>query len=187
MIDRTDNEACVVCGMPDNVRASLDKMKTLGIHVDCPRCGPYEITRLALDPIPENVERLYLLSGAIRLHKEQVRECFNVDSTVLQTVRGFDDKVLPLVPKDDNAKMILILQYVGRKAASGESVSIDPNLDYPISFSKGPDEFQLLLRTLVQEGLLEVVSGQPKVRVVLTVAGRQEIQAASRPPIGFKT
>ena len=130
---------------------------------------------------------MYLLAGAIRFYKERGLECFIVDSQVFQTVEGFNEKVLPLVPKDDNAKMILILQYVGGKAVPGESVSLDPDLDYPISFSKGPAEFQLLVRTLVQEGLLEVVSGQPKIRVVLTVAGRQEIQAALRPPMGFRT
>lgn len=187
MTDGTDNEACVVCGMAENVDRCFDKIQILVTHVDCPRCGPYKLTRLAFQPIPENRDRMHLLSGAIRFHKERGLECFMVDSHVFQTVEGFNDKVLPLAPKDDNAKMILILKYVGRKAASGESVSLDPNLDYPICFSKGPDEFQLLVRTLVQEGLLEVVSGQPKIRVILTVAGRQEIQAASRPPIGFGT
>ena len=110
-----------------------------------------------------------------------------VDSHLLQTVEGFNEKVLPLAPKDDNTKMILILQYIGRKTASGESVSLDPNLDYPISFSQSPNEFHLLVTQLVRKDLLEVVSGQPKIRVILTVAGRQEIQSASRPPIGFGT
>lgn len=187
MTDRTDNEACVVCGMTENVNRCFDKIQILVTHVECPRCGHYKFTSQAFPPIPENQDRMHLLAGAIRFHKERGLECFIVDSHLLQTVEGFDEKVLPLVPKDDNAKMMLILQYVGGKAASGESVPLDLDLDYPISFSKGHDEFLLLIRTLIQEGLLEVVSGQPKIKVILTVAGRQEIQAASRPPIGFGT
>jgi|GEM_PF-6702282 len=186
MTDKTDKEPCVVCGMADNVDRNYES-RPLVTHVDCPRCGPYMYTRLAFQPIPENRDRMYLLAGAIRSCKERGLACFMVDSHLLQTVEGFNEKVLPLVPKDDNAKMTLILQYVSRKVASGESVSLDPNLDYPVGFSKGPAEFNLLVTTLVKDGLLEVVSGHPKIRVILTVAGRQEIQSASRPPIGFGT
>lgn len=187
MTDRTYYKACVVCGMMNNVRWVPDLITLRLTDIDCPRCGSYPLIVPPPDPIL-NRERLYLLCGAIRSCKEKGAKCFEVNSTVLATVEGFNDKVLPLVPKDDNAKMILILQHVGRKAAPGESVSLDPELDYPISFSEGPADFRQLVQTLVQEDLLrEVESGQPKIRVILTVAGRREIQAVSKPRIGFGT
>lgn len=111
-----------------------------------------------------------------------------VDSTVLQTVEGFDNQVLPFVPRNDDAKMNLILEYIAGKSAPGKSVALDPDVDYPISFSQDPCEFDLLFRTLIEKKLLEeVVSGQPKIRVILTVNGRQRINALSKPPIGFRT
>lgn len=70
MTDRTDNEACVVCGMTDNVNWTFEGSRGI-THVNCPRCGPYKFTRLAFQPILENKDRLYLLAGAIRFYKER--------------------------------------------------------------------------------------------------------------------
>lgn len=172
MTDRTDNEACVVCGMTDNVNRTFEGNRGITC-IDCPRCGPYKYTRLAFQPIPENRDRMHLLSGAIRFYKERALECFMVDSHLLQTIEGFDETVLPLVPRNIPEKINRVLEYIRwHTEHPGANVDVKPAIDYPIAFCRNMDELHYYIDHIHSDGLVDgtVVMG-PVWHLALTPAG----------------
>jgi|GEM_PF-6849211 len=103
---------CNVCGLDKDV--TKEKLDALPVFsVNCKRCGTYAITDIVIDDniCQKNKALLYLLSGVIRYYQEHGRPLFPVDSSIFNADK-FNEKVMPLAPKDDNAKMILILQHV---------------------------------------------------------------------------
>ena len=122
-------------------------------YVKCKICGTYRIMERAVGQAQESglkldPARASLLSGAIREQYEEGIE---------PVVRDLDQLEAQVSVKDDPLKSIdKIVWYVYNKAGSAaDFVRLDKEVDFPIGYARGPEEFGFFLDKAVELGFLE--------------------------------
>src|SRR5438477_2007347 len=142
-------QACVVCGAPANVSASLG----VGHTINCSRCGDFAISQEAGDdylPIADPKMRA-LVSYLIRRLQGTKRPVLTSDF-----FKSLSDHSLPTPAEMSDRLLLLIDQRVDGRP--GTSISIDNNNDLSIYSSIGAvtgEDVLWAVRNLVEQGLLD--------------------------------
>lgn len=135
--------------------AEITNLSTIiGVQVDCPACGRYNIEEFAVAD-PALKDRQHVLAGVLRQNPPKpggkliVVTQANV-STLLDSAA---------VPEDPQGAIDLILMYVRREVTRYDAyMQWEPDNDYPIAFAHDANEFMYLLHEAVRRGYLELGS-----------------------------
>jgi len=120
------------------------------MEVSCARCGQYQITRSAAVNLKfRKAEERPLLSAVTRNASEF--------GTPLKIKENDFDRLISSAPQyTPFEKMDRVLEYVGRKAPTfARTVSLAPQLNYPVAFARDETEFRELFSALIEKGLLK--------------------------------
>jgi len=147
-----DNKPCPICKLDgQNIRV-WDAGERLSLK--CPRCGEFTITRSAAS-IAERKAIVPKLSAWIRDRTESVTDIPEINSNTLKDIES-------LVPtyKVSEKLLLLLRAFERRTRFPGESLNIKPRLDYPLAWANGEKEFQYLLCSLIEQGLVSIPEGR---------------------------
>jgi nucleoside 2-deoxyribosyltransferase len=170
--------SCPVCQYPTTDIRERDYGERL--NVDCPRCGPFQITGTAA-AMAEKREQSPLLSAWIREKSESRQRPPTISSDNI-------DSVAASFPEYSVAdKLLLLLAALGRRSKyPGCPVPILPDRDYSICWARNESELIFYITTLEERGLVTDIDGherpldQHDLNLVVTSAGWHEIDALSR-------
>ncbi len=137
------------------------------LHVDCPACGYYIISRMLYTSktgVDDN--QRYILSGFIRENSPK-------DSPIVigtDSIRKLAD--LAVVPKTPMDKMNRIMQYFGGiSKEAGAGIAVDPDIDYPVAYARSPGEFEFLIKNLKDAGLIDFIGNLSYAEYRVTIDG----------------
>jgi nucleoside 2-deoxyribosyltransferase len=148
------------------------------ITYKCARCGKFKITHAA----ERMVEKMNLgpkLSGWIRNLFESGMDIPEINTSSLMEI---EQSIPDYNPSD---KQYLFLRNISRKSKyPGDSVSILPDIDYPLAWASAPEEILFYIRFLVERGLLlrtgerddSLVRGDASVSVGVTPYGWEYLE-----------
>lgn len=115
---------------------------------NCARCGMFTITRTA-EGMAIDRDLGWRLSAWIRYRSELGIDIPEINSRNL----GEIEQSIPNYNPSD--KQVLFLRSIARKSKyPGHSVQLLPDLDYPLAWASGPEEFEYYIRYLVQRRLV---------------------------------
>jgi nucleoside 2-deoxyribosyltransferase len=138
---------CPICKLPDQdiIRKSNSGEQ---ITFKCARCGKFKISHSAVlaakkkNPGPK-------ISGWIRNLLELGMDIPEIET---KTLAEIEQSIPDYNPSD---KQYLFLRNISRKSKyPGDSVSILPELDYPLAWASAPEEILFYIRFLVERDLL---------------------------------
>ena len=185
---------CPLCGWAEVHPRPLDPADDGSVprrwQIACLRCGDYLVgeddARDLLDvrsggpPIEPSpffpLGELHLVSGHLRelalLGGDPVHVTAEVATNLAKSApRGVTERI-------DR----LLLNLARRSLFGGEILEGELNLDYPLGYCRGPEEFEFFLRHLDGTGLVtSEMFGGPEYTVYLTVAGWARVQELERP------
>lgn len=172
------SNACPVCQYPATEIRESDYGERL--NVDCPRCGPFQITGTAA-AMSEKRELTPLLSAWIREKSESRQRPPIISSENI-------DSVATSFPEYSVAdKLTLLLAALGRRSKHpGYPVAILPDRDYSICWARNESELIFYITTLEERGLVTDSDGHERpldqryLNLVVSSAGWHEIDALSR-------
>ncbi|MDP8229363.1 MAG: hypothetical protein P9M15_07920, partial [Candidatus Electryoneaceae bacterium] len=136
-----------------------------GFHLDCKFCGSYFITRTADLTLghPRYSAKKYILSGVTRNANE------NNQKTKINS--GNIDELIETanIPADPIEAMELLLLYLASCSdVFGKLVPIHAGYDYPIVFSRKPEEIDFHIKNLFKRGFIDgSYGGAGEVRITL--------------------
>jgi nucleoside 2-deoxyribosyltransferase len=120
--------------------------------VECNRCGKFHITTTAISIFSQKADN-HRLSAWIRARAESDQEPPEITSKT--EVELLSD--LPSYRVSE--KLLLLIQVLDRRSAfPGEIISLIPEWDYPIAWASGKIEFDYLLQSLINRGLVNLHS-----------------------------
>lgn len=129
---------------------------------DCPRCGWVYITDsvASSQADPKIKEKWHLLSGILRWRKINGIKNY----PIIKTDNLEETLSNPLIPERLTDKFDLFHLYLGRATPSvGSLIGINPDEDYPVTFSKSSREFSEIVKQFVEkENYLESEAGAYK-------------------------
>jgi len=146
-----ENRSCPICKLDDqNVRV-WDGGERLSL--ECPRCGNFTITRTAAS-IAKCTALRPKLSAWIRERTESAADIPEINSNTLKDIEA----LLPTY-KVSEKQLLLLRALEQRTQFPGQTLNIVPHLDYPLAWASGEKEFQYLLRSLMERGLVSRMDG----------------------------
>lgn len=132
------------------------------VKYSCPRCGHVFISdecewRLGEDFLEKNG---YLISGALRW-----RTIKRMASAQPLKVQDVENLILSSeIPQTVPERVDRLIEYVGdRSHFFGRSVDLNPETDYPITFSPDQEEFDRIYWHLIERGILDKSTPLPYV------------------------
>lgn len=169
---------CPLCNLPNNQIEVSDHGERISLYCRC--CGKIRITKSATQVIHE--------SGMVHKFSAWTRNRTDTNATPLEInksnlseiINGFNE--YSVIEKQN-----LLLNSIARKSDfPGESVNIEPAVDYPMAWCRNDQEFTYHLTTLSERGLIkESNQGPGKIRGIsldlcVTSSGWTQIEAESK-------
>lgn len=144
-----DELTCPICRTSYVRILENDEYRTRdGFSYDCAACGPFFIARTA-DTIQRNKDSDPRLSAWIRAHEENKQPkpelfSYSIDE-ITNNIRQFS--VLE--------KQLFLLRAIERRTVyPGKEVMLNPDIDYPLAWAVNRNEFDYILDSLEQRGLI---------------------------------
>lgn len=167
-------EDCPVCLWP-STEIEVDAV-TGHVHVLCPRCGKYLITREARTALPDLTEmgsKRYLLTGI-------VRENSKGEVPLLLTLENIPDLLASARPPRNPFEAIdrLLLYLFDRLKSPSASFRVYPNADYPVVYAHDGDELSYYL--MQAERLGYIMKGRFEGQIQLDMDGWRRIDELRR-------
>lgn len=142
---------CPICKLDgQNVRV-WDADERLSL--ECSRCGNFTITRTAAS-IAERMVLGPKLSAWIRERNELATDIPEINSNTLKDIEA----LLPTY-KVSEKQLLLLRAFERRTRFPGQTLNVEPHLDYPLAWASGEKEFKYLLRSLFERGLVSRTDG----------------------------
>jgi len=146
-------ESCHLCGLPSDFLPYRHKAER---SVSCKRCGDYYIDDLLVEcGEPTDKEEKAILSGYTRWQKELSNPIPEINAQNIERIIEENKKY------SDKEKVDKLLLYYSKKYPKrGAFIPFDHEMNYPITFSSGSDEFWYLILELADKslGLIKVES-----------------------------
>ena len=122
------------------------------INYNCSRCGRFDITATA-EAIADNRQLNPKLSAWIRDRNEKGANITEIDSNNLEDIPA------SLPDYSPSEKQLILLRNIERKSRfPGYEVNINPDFDIPLAWASEVDEFNYYLQSLIERGLLKIVT-----------------------------
>ncbi|MFC2035837.1 hypothetical protein ACFLUJ_06935 [Chloroflexota bacterium] len=140
--------ACYLCEL-ESVEPTHPNMNYY--QVECPICGLYLISHIVVRTIlPQYADRKYLLTALTR----QASDADNYLRITTENISSLLESIPSLSSPLENINRALI--FVSQQQYRVDQlVNIDTQQDYPLIFTHDGREFEYLIQTLVDQGLLE--------------------------------
>jgi len=158
---RKTMNTCPVCGLKDDQIKTEDRGER--INCSCTRCGDFSITRTATTMLNKGKQDRAKISAWIRDKKESRVEPPEINSYNLNQIKDFfrDFTV--------TEKQLLILKWIaGKSEFPGQEIEVIADLDYPVVWASGKDEYTYLFKAVRERKL---VKQQESGRYVVTSKG----------------
>jgi hypothetical protein len=144
-------KACPICNIDEQKVHILDGGERLSVK--CRRCGEFTITRTAASQA-EHRKLTPKLSAWIRERTESGAEVPEINSSTLKEI----ENLFPTYRVSE--KQVLLLRALERRTKfPGDGLFVQAELDYPLAWAAGKDEFRYLLSSLVDRGLVRTTDG----------------------------
>lgn len=146
-------ESCYLCGLLSDFLPYRHKAER---GVSCKRCGDYYIDDLLVEcGEPTDKEGKTILSGYTRWQKELRKPIPEINAQNIERIIEENEKY-----SDEEKVDKLLLYYSNKHPKRGAFIPFDCEMNYPITFSNGSDEFWYLLLELADKslGLIKVES-----------------------------
>ena len=180
-------DSCKLCGGKLDQCDSQSALDLL-YRVECPRCGVYRISDLAISAEPEPFvkERLHLISAVARWSSERGKPLM-IKEELLDSRSEFEARILSMCPRNTQEKMDSILAYIAERSYPGQEIEIDTKDDYPLFYCKEGEELRFYLQHLsdcllvVYHGTLNGTGG-----LRLAAEGWRRVEEQGKPNIESK-
>ncbi|MBA4313319.1 MAG: hypothetical protein C0417_11895 [Chlorobiaceae bacterium] len=146
--------------------------------ISCYVCGDYRVSGTARASIFSKLnDRQLILSGFLRERKYLGLEPIEFYSNNLEEIFS---NINP--PKTLSEKLDKLITYLGYQSEKSENnlVSINPDIDYPLSYAKNPNDFRFHQQHLHEQSLIGF--DHPE-KIYLTYAGWKRYEELQRNPI----
>ena len=144
-------EPCPICGLDEQDVRIWDYGER--ISLECARCGKFTITRTAAAMLERN-GLSYKLSAWIRHQQDSGSDIPEINSNTLKQIVS----ALPTYRVSD--KQLLLLRSLGKRAEfDGKALDIIPRFDLPLAWAADEEEFEYILRLLIERNLLRRTDG----------------------------
>jgi hypothetical protein len=156
---------CFLCRQePSEARETVNDVYVY----ECPRCGPYRITRpLALNLESEEIGVLACLSAYTRQYYDREHEAAEL------TTKNWEQCVAEHLHTSASQKMRKLLESIGRRSRHpGENPLFNRMTDYPLIDAGSPDECRFFLDSAKERGLLFFNDNS----AALTIKGWEQIE-----------
>lgn len=139
-------EPCPICGLEEQDVRIWDYGER--ISLECARCGKFTITRTAAAML-ERTGLSYKLSAWIRHQQDSGSDIPEINSNTLK-------QIVPTLPTYRvPEKQLLLLRSLGKRAEfDGKALDIIPRFDIPLAWATDENEFEYILRLLIERNLL---------------------------------
>ncbi len=151
--------------------------------VECHRCGTFTITASA-KRVAENRTLGPKISAWLRRRSDAGADIPEVNSHTLNDI----EVALPTYRVSE--KQLLILRSFERRTEfPGQEIFVSLELDYPLAWATGEDEFRYLLRALMERGLIRRTDGPADLKdsfafkFEITAAGWTFLDERARPSV----
>jgi len=172
-------EPCPLCKTKCEVYsiAPLNQLFT----INCPSCGKYNLTDVAAHVLDKRKDSFHIISGITRnfceLHKD-TDSLFVIKEGMIDDDVKFQAEFISKAPKSENAKALLLLQYICRKSNyRGDKVLVNPSQDYPIFFCKNAKEMIFYINHVRDSGDIKAEGTMKDYTLSLTIRGWQQVES----------
>lgn len=145
-----NKKTCPICKLenqPVNLPKIYDK-----VTYNCSRCGSFVLTGTA-EAMADNRPINPKLSAWIRDRYEKRADIPEINSNSLEEIPAS----LPNYSPSD--KQLILLRNIERKSKyPGDEIQINPKFDVPLAWASEPQEFNYFLQSLIERGLLKIIS-----------------------------
>lgn len=151
MMNTNVQEPCPICGLEERDVRIWDYGER--ISLECARCGRFTITRTAAAMI-EREGLSYKLSAWIRQQQDSGSDIPEINSNTLK-------QIVPALPTYRvTDKQLLLLRSLGKRVEfNGKALDIIPRFDFPLAWAADEEEFEYILRLLIERNLLRRTDG----------------------------
>jgi nucleoside 2-deoxyribosyltransferase len=146
-----ENRPCPICkldGQDVHIRDAGERLS-----LKCARCGNFTITRIAAS-IAERTDLGPKLSAWVRERTESGTDIPEINSNTLR-----DIEILLPTYKVSEKQLVLMRVFERHSRFPGQPLNIVPHLDYPLAWASGEEEFNYLLRSLMERNLINRTDG----------------------------
>jgi nucleoside 2-deoxyribosyltransferase len=144
-------KVCPICKLEDQTVNTSDFGEKLSL--ECPRCGRFKITRTAAT-MAKRREITPKLSAWIRDRTESDVSVPEINSETLKEI----ENVFPTYRVSEK-QLLLLRAFERRTNFPGQGLLMVSEIDYPLAWAAGEDEFCYLLRSLIERGLVRRTDG----------------------------
>ena len=177
----SEQAPCPLCELEEQDVAFSDGRERLSL--ECARCGRFKITKTA-GSLAKRQGLGPRLIAWIRDRFDSGVDTPEINQQSLPNIAA----VLPSYGVKD--KQLLLLRGLERRNQfPGQALNVSRHLDYPIAWASGEKEFQYLLRSLIDRGLLQRTDGPPELsdsfayEMVISPAGWTFLEDHARPSV----
>ncbi|MBF0527258.1 MAG: hypothetical protein HQK56_19425 [Deltaproteobacteria bacterium] len=138
-------KTCPICDWPEpEVHGGFEEP----YYITCPRCGKFCATEDALEKAMISKEKPRLSAW--------IRRCDEYGESPPRITGENIDSILNDLPSYSiNEKQLLLLRAIEKRTSyPGEEVTMDSDKDFPLAWAKHSDEFEFLIESLKDRGLI---------------------------------
>jgi DNA-binding PadR family transcriptional regulator len=168
---------CRLCGNSGSIQDlwSPDGSPRTAWRITCRTCGTYDITE-ALDSTFERFSKSFTQEDRYRL--SAITRAASGQGKILElSTHTAEDLIKKSRQPSPVEQVDLVLDYIDvRMPAGGQPVAIDSSRDYPIAYAHGQKGLQFILRSMIDDGLIERTEKSDRPQYRITMDGYKRLE-----------